>query len=419
MIRIVGVLHKLGFIEVTDGASRESTAVAKKQALLPELLIPEIRNPNYSEKLEVLKNRSSFISEQFASLKVQIDGLGIDKRTQVIVISSADRKAGKSLISSNLALSLARDPGRKVILLDCDLRNPSLHNSFGIPIEPGMIEYLSDSTLPPHCYVRRLGPLYVMTAGGIADNPVELLSHHRMRELIEYLRREFDSIVVDSSPLRAISDTHIVFRLADGIIMVIRRGRTGYRDVEKAFKTLDPDKFLGIVFNDVKPGLIHTCYDYHDYPYAKSSSPVLGSENGTELGRKNASVNVGASNNTPECHSRTVSNDLIRKVVAGYYSLKVFELSAKDNSRKVVEPRQIAMFLCRELSGSSLSQIGRDFGDKHPTTVLRSIRKIERLRNEDPRIKNTVNKLTAYIPWRCFNRHSSYQLRKDLFRSPQ
>ncbi len=165
-----------------------------------------------------------------------------------------------------------------------------------------------------------------------------------MTERRQYSRH---GLKVDSSPLRAISDTHIVFRLADGIIMVIRRGRTGYRDVEKAFKTLDPDKFLGIVFNDVKPGLIHTCYDYHDYPYAKSSSPVLGSENGTELGRKNVSVNVGASNNTPECHSRTVSNDLIRKVVAGYYSLKVFELSAKDNSRKVVEPRQIAMFLCR------------------------------------------------------------------------
>ena len=271
VMKILEVFYTLGFIEIIAPPSGEKAAFVKKEALPLQLLIPEIKDSTPNDKLEVLNNESSFISEQFASLKVRIDGTKTNRPTQVIGVSSPHTGDGKSLISSNLALSFARDPGRKVILVDCDLRNPALQKYFGIPLEPGMKDYLTDNRLEPYCYIRRLGPLYLMSAGGFTHNPVELLSDQRMQALMDYLRSEFDTIVLDSPPLQPIADTSVVFRFVDGIIMVIRRAKTPYRAVENAFETLDRSKLLGVVFNDVKPQMLHTYYDYKYYQYGKSS----------------------------------------------------------------------------------------------------------------------------------------------------
>jgi len=269
--KILEVFYTLGFIEITVPPSGEKAAFVKGEAFPLQLLIPEIKDSEPNDKLEVLKNESSFISEQFASLKVRIDGTKTNRPTQVIGVSSPHKGDGKSLISSNLALSFARDPGRKVILVDCDLRNPTLHKYFGIPLEPGMKDYLTDNRLKPYCYIRRLGPLYLMSAGGFTYNAVQLLSDQRMQELMDYLRKEFDTIVLDSPPMQPIADTSVVFRFVDGILMVIRRAKTPYRAAENAFKALDRSKLLGVVFNDVKPQMLHTYYNYKYYQYGKAS----------------------------------------------------------------------------------------------------------------------------------------------------
>jgi len=276
---ILKILFDLGFIEVSKEFSSEKTSLVKKVPL--HLLIPEIRHPALSDKLEVLKHKSSFVSEQFASLKVRIDGTGKDRPAQVISVCSAHLQDGKSLIASNLALSYAQDPGRRVILLDCDLRNPSIQKYFGIPSEPGIISYLKDARLEPYCYMRRVGSLYLMTAGGIADNAVELLSHPRMLELMDYLRKEFDTVVLDSAPLDLVTDTRILFRITDGILLVIRRAKSPYGAVERTFKVLDQSKFIGVVFNDVKPQLFNTYYDYSNYHYGYGQYP-----DNSEKGRK-------------------------------------------------------------------------------------------------------------------------------------
>jgi len=271
--KIVEVLYELGFIEVCDGMSSETTSLVEGEALPLEVLVPEIRNPAPDDKLEVLKNKSSFVSEQFSSLKVQIDGMAVDRPTQVIGVCGASMKDGKSLVASNLALSYAQDPGRRVLLLDCDLRNPNIQKYLGIPLEPGIINYLTDEGLEPYCYIRRVGSLFLMTAGGITENAVEFLSHPRMSELIDYLRKEFDTIVLDSAPFDLVSDPRIVLRLADAVVMVIRRAKTPFGAVERAVKALDPNKLLGVVFNDVKPQRFHTYSQYGYYHYGKGQYP--------------------------------------------------------------------------------------------------------------------------------------------------
>jgi len=97
---------------------------------------------------------------------------------------------------------------------------------------------------------------------------VELLSNKRMHELINYLREEFDTIVLDLPPLQPLADARAVLRLVDGYLMVIRRAKTPYRAVEHAFETLNRSKLLGVVFNDVKPQLFHTRYNDKYYSYS-------------------------------------------------------------------------------------------------------------------------------------------------------
>ena len=116
-------------------------------------------------------------------------------------------------------------PGRRVIIVDCDLRSPSLGDYLGVPSEPGLLQYLANGHLSPYCYVRRLQNLYFLTSGGVAPNPVEILSMHKMKQLIEHLKKDFDMIILDAPPYFPIADARIVTGLSDGLIMVVRRGK--------------------------------------------------------------------------------------------------------------------------------------------------------------------------------------------------
>ena len=270
--KILNVLHTLKLIEVVEGiqcesAAEETTGLPRRDRFPFEHLTPEVQNMACSQKLEVLHNESSFISEQFKTLKVRISEFKPEQPVKVIAVSSPHPGDGKSLVSVNLALSFSKDSGRRVILVDCDMRNPSLNKYLGISPEPGLIGYLENRHLQPQCYVRRLERLYIMTAGGTTANPVELLSLDRMRELIDYLKTEFDVIILDTPALVPISDARILNGFADGHLMIVRRGKTPCRLIGHALKVLDPQKFIGVVFNDVKPMWFHTQYGYRYYHY--------------------------------------------------------------------------------------------------------------------------------------------------------
>ncbi len=265
LAKVLFVLDSLNLVTRVQSTPSESTALVRRDGFPYESVIPEIRRTGLSDKLEVVLNESSFVSEQFKTLKVRLSELG--RQLKVITVCSPDMKAGKTLISVNLAASFARDPGRKVIILDCDFRNPSLHKYLGVTPEPGLLGYLEGDYLQSYCYMRRLDKMYVLTAGVPAPNPVELLLSDRMRGLIDYLRIEFDTIIIDAPPLEPISDSQILAGMSDGTLLVVRSGKTTYGGVEKALKNLDQRKLLGVVFNDVKPRLFNTQYDHRYYSY--------------------------------------------------------------------------------------------------------------------------------------------------------
>ncbi len=267
LFKILSVFNTLQLLSFVEQPLSDVTAVIKRKSFAYDTLIPEIPATSLSDKLELSRDESSFVSEQFKTLKVRISEISSKRALRVITVSSPSMEEGKSLISINLALCFSKDAGRRTFLLDCDLRNPTLHKYLGIAPEPGLMEFLEDEGLQPYCYMRRHEKLYFMTSGGIAANPIELLSLEKMQNLIESLRKEFDTVIVDSPPLSPISDGNILASLSDGLVLVVRSGRTSYANLEKAFKTMDPGKLLGVVLNDVKPMMFNTRYNYKYYHY--------------------------------------------------------------------------------------------------------------------------------------------------------
>jgi protein-tyrosine kinase len=275
--KILWVFYSLRLIEKVQNHSIETDSQQTDFSFPFENLTPEIPIAPLGEKLEVLRNSSSFISEQFKTLKIRIREAFAGKPSEVIVVTSACPEDGKSLISVNLGAAFSKDPGRRVIIVDCDMRNPSLHKFLGISPDPGLLGYLEGDAMKPYGYLRRCGNLFFLTAGGNASNPVELLSHEKMNKLIEQLRSRFDTIIIDSPPLTPISDAQILSSLCDGLLLVVRCGKTSYGSIERACRVMDRNKLIGMVLNDVRPMRFNTEYNHHYYnpksrnvyPYAK------------------------------------------------------------------------------------------------------------------------------------------------------
>jgi len=278
--KILGILERVGVIEtrsISAAAASESEAAIAKGELSLELLVPAVTNAMLDEKLEAARNEFSFASEQFRNLKIQLRQAESETPLKVFTVSSPDSQDGKSLISTNLAFSFAQDPGCRVLIIDCDLRKPTLARYLGVTEEPGLLQYLSSGApLLPQCFLRRWNNLHFLTAGGTASNPIEVLSMRKMKELIESLRICFDTIILDSPPYSPIADARVVTALSDGLLMVIRSGRTAYSSSDRAFKSIDPKKLLGVILNDVKPMPFQTYHAYGYYQYGDNRKIYAG-----------------------------------------------------------------------------------------------------------------------------------------------
>jgi capsular exopolysaccharide synthesis family protein len=258
----------LGMIRVVERAPIPGgeTALAKRERLPLEILVPPVHNHSPTDKVEVVNQEYSIFNEQFRALKVRLQSQ-TDPPVQVLSVTSPLPQDGKSLISTNLALNFAKEPGRRVLLVDADLRGPTVHEKLGIGFGPGLHQYLLEG-LEPHCYIRRVGNLYVMTAGEYAENAVELLSLGRMKEFLRFARDQFDTVIFDAPPLIPIADTQIISQLTDATVLVVYRGKTPFRMIKRSLEVLDKRKLLGVVLNGVQTTGFNGYYSYYyNYPY--------------------------------------------------------------------------------------------------------------------------------------------------------
>lgn len=195
----------------------------------------------------------SIVSEAYRTLRTNIQYSSFDKAIKTIVVTSAEAAEGKSTVSGNLALSFAQNE-KKVIIVDCDLRKPSVHKNFKISNLSGLSEVLIGKANLDEVVQSRNENLDILASGKIPPNPSEMLSSTAMSNLIEKLGEKYDIVILDSAPLQAVTDAQILSTKADGTILVIRAQRTSRESVIDAKNLLTKvgANILGTVLHAVE-----------------------------------------------------------------------------------------------------------------------------------------------------------------------
>jgi capsular exopolysaccharide synthesis family protein len=201
-------------------------------------------------KLVCLTSHESFGAEKFRFLGVRLRQLQQSRPLKKLLITSTIPEEGKSTVSANLATILARRQQPKILLLEGDLRRPSLARQFGLGRIPGLSEWLQGEPRTINDIYRLEGPnLWFLPAGRPPENPLELMQSGRLSELLNQLSGWFDWIIIDSPPILPLADTSVWARLADGILLVTREGVTKRRMLQRGLQALEESKLLGAVVN--------------------------------------------------------------------------------------------------------------------------------------------------------------------------
>ena len=194
----------------------------------------------------------SFAAEQFRSLRARIDSLGAVRPVRTLAITSARAGDGKTMAAISLAAVSAMQPGARVLLIDCDLRMPSVAQSLGLRVDAGLMEVLQGTASLDQAISRPdASPLEVLPVRGLPSNPSELLGSPAMRQLLEQAASSYDRIILDLPPTLGLPDAKIVSELSDGVVFVVKADSTPQSDAEAAIEVLERDRVLGLVMNGV------------------------------------------------------------------------------------------------------------------------------------------------------------------------
>jgi capsular exopolysaccharide synthesis family protein len=193
-------------------------------------------------------------SEQYRSLRTRVSQNDTNGSRRVVAVTSPCRGDGKSVTAANLALSMAQEFDRRVLLVDADLRNARVHSLFGIHRQPGLVEVLSGAVQIDEALVSLPDSrLVVLVAGGPHAQATELLASVQMRQLFEILRRQFDRIIVDAAVAHT-ADTGALHAAVDSLLVVVRAAHTPRPSIERALDALPAPKVMGLVLNDSRAG---------------------------------------------------------------------------------------------------------------------------------------------------------------------
>lgn len=213
-----------------------------------------MRHPSINKNnLISLLNPSSPVSEVYKTLRTNIQFSSFESKLQVFMVTSSVKGEGKTTTISNLAVAYAQE-GKRVLLIDCDLRSPSVHEVFSQKNGAGLSSILAGQ----HSWqeiVRDTAAdtLSLLTSGPIPPNPSELLGSKRMRDLLEELRSHFDIIFLDAPPVLAVTDSLVLSGLCDGVLLVVQAGKVDKELVKKTTASLTHvnARMIGTVLNRI------------------------------------------------------------------------------------------------------------------------------------------------------------------------
>jgi capsular exopolysaccharide synthesis family protein len=193
----------------------------------------------------------SAAGEQYRLLRTRLEGRERGRRTQLVLVTSPGPGDGKTTTSANLAFTMGQDFNHTVVLVEADLRRPTLAALCGVRADRGLADVLMGAAELDDVLVHLPGQnLFLLPAGQVNAGSTELLGSSMMTHLLDTLRARFDRIVIDSPPV-TLADTHVLARLADGVLIIVRAGVTSRPALEHTLEGVERERLLGIVLNDV------------------------------------------------------------------------------------------------------------------------------------------------------------------------
>ncbi|MGA7624831.1 MAG: CpsD/CapB family tyrosine-protein kinase, partial [Candidatus Acidiferrales bacterium] len=207
-------------------------------------------------------------AEQFRTHRSRLYQMRSAQPLRTLLVTSSLPAEGKTFVTNNLAQAIVRQPDRRALIIDADLRCSRLHVPLGAPAAPGLAEYLSGQADEMSVVQHGLdGNLCFIPGGDEVANPSELLSNGRLKTLLDHLAPVFDWIILDSAPLLPVADSSFLADLVDGVLLVVKAGFTPSEMAERACQELQGRNVVGVVLNAIDPGEAYGSYYTSGYGY--------------------------------------------------------------------------------------------------------------------------------------------------------
>ncbi|MBN1963877.1 MAG: polysaccharide biosynthesis tyrosine autokinase, partial [Anaerolineae bacterium] len=269
---VVGLMIGVGaafLIEYLDDTVRTPDDVKQVLPLSVLGILPHLGKNGAQTDLVVAHHPLRPMAEAFRNLRTSIQFTNLDEPPRTLLVTSPQPTDGKSFTAANLAAVIAQG-GKSVILVDADLRHPTLHHTFNLPLEPGLTEaLLAVEDRPRALRATEVERMRIVCVGSRAPDSTELLASQTFKRYIAELREQADVVVLDSPPVLAVSDAAVLSTLVDGVILVMDAGKTRIPAAVQAAERIASvgGVLLGVVLNRVKArsGGYYYYYYYHDY----------------------------------------------------------------------------------------------------------------------------------------------------------
>jgi capsular exopolysaccharide synthesis family protein len=300
---VLGLLAAVGIaflVEYLDDTIRSSEEVEEVTGLATLGVVPAMKGDSKRKelyRLETLLNPRSPVAETYRALRSNIEFACVDNSLRTLLVTSALPKEGKTTTAGNLAIVFAQT-GKRVLLVDADLRKPGVHSLFNLPNQHGLTTLFRDenATIASVSQVTELDKLKVITSGALPPNPAELLGSKRWHAILERLKAEADLVIIDSPPLQAVTDPALLAAAVDGTVFVVHARKTRRGAIRQGFAALarSDGKILGVVMNRLK----QREYDQYYYAYSSYYSAYYGSDADGGIGDKGGMAVVSKSKAT-------------------------------------------------------------------------------------------------------------------------
>lgn len=206
-------------------------------------------------KILSYKEPKSVIAEQYRAIRTSIQYSNLDKKLKTILVTSSTKNEGKTITTTNLAVNFAAIDKKKVLIIDCDLRNPSIHKEFGITNVGGLTDLLIEkNNIENYIKTTEIDNLHVLTAGVIPPNPSEILASKAMKDLLNNLKEIYDYIFIDTPPIGIVMDAGTLANKVDASILVVKSNGVEFKQLEETKRKLDAvnANIIGVVLNAYK-----------------------------------------------------------------------------------------------------------------------------------------------------------------------